>query len=236
MLIGVEYDKIEFQLFGLDLLEPNGVFGDIIIFALSIFFAYKIKKYSNGLPFFNQWSWFFIVFGTGFLAGGFGHLFFNYYGVPGKYASWYIGILSNVFVERAMISIHPSEKFRRIANPLSLLKLILSLIGMTWSINYFDLNADPAKGMWFPMFASVVGVLFCHVYLGIVYAKRISPIFRNLWISFIVTVPSVIVLALKISPAQWYDKNDLAHTFMIFGMFFYYFTVKRYAKELKHNL
>ena len=48
MLIGVEYDKIEFQLFGLDLLEPNGVFGDIIIFALSIFFAYKIKKYSNG--------------------------------------------------------------------------------------------------------------------------------------------------------------------------------------------
>lgn len=236
MLIGVEYDKIEFQLFGLDLLEPNGVFGDILIFAFSIYFAYKIKQYGNGTPFFKLWSWFFIVFGVGFLAGGFGHLFFNYYGVPGKYASWYIGILSNVFVERAMISIHPSQRFRKIANPLSVVKLFLSLIGMTWSINYFDLNLDPAKGMWFPMFASVIGVLFCHVYLGILYAKKIYPIFKYLWISFIVTLPSVVVLAVKISPAQWYDKNDLAHTIMIIGMCFYYYTVKRYGKELKNNL
>ncbi len=236
MLIGVEYEKIEFQLFGLDLLEPNGVFGDILIFAFSIYFAYKIKQYGNGTPFFKLWSWFFIVFGIGFLAGGFGHLFFNYYGVPGKYASWYIGILSNVFVERAMISIHPSERFKRIANPISFVKLILSLIGMTWSINYFDLNLDPAKGMWFPMFASVIGVLFCHVYLGILYAKKISPIFKYLWISFIVTLPSVVVLAVKISPAQWYDKNDLAHTIMIIGMCFYHYTVKKYAEELKDNL
>jgi hypothetical protein len=236
MLIGVEYDKIEFQLFGLDLLEPNGVIGDIIIFAISMFFAYKIKKMAINTPFFKLWRWFFIVFGIGFFVGGFGHLFFNYYGVPGKYGSWYLGILSNVFLERAMISIHPSERFRRIANPITLIKLVLSLIGLTWSISYFDLNADPAKGMWFPMFASVVGVLFCHVYLGIVYAKRISPIFRNLWISFIVTVPSVIILSLKISPAQWFDKNDLAHSFMILGMFFYYFTVRGYSKELKQNL
>ena len=236
MLVGLEYDKIEFQLFGLNLLEPNGVIGDIVIFAISLFFAYKIKKMAISTPFFNLWRWFFIVFGIGFLVGGFGHLFFNYYGVPGKYGAWYLGILSNIFLERAMVSIHPSERFRRIANPITLIKLVLSLTGLTWSISYFDLNADPAKGMWFPMFSSVVGVLFCHVYLGIVYAKRISPVFRYLWISFIVTVPSVIILSLKISPAQWYDKNDLAHSFMILGMFFYFFTVWGYSKELKQNL
>ncbi|MEJ6584111.1 MAG: hypothetical protein QNL61_00840 [Crocinitomicaceae bacterium] len=236
MLVGLEYDKIEFQLFGLNLLEPNGVIGDIVIFAISLFFAYKIKKMAISTPFFNLWRWFFIVFGIGFLVGGFGHLFFNYYGVPGKYGAWYLGILSNIFLERAMVSIHPSERFRRIANLITLIKLVLSLTGLTWSISYFDLNADPAKGMWFPMFSSVVGVLFCHVYLGIVYAKRISPVFRYLWISFIVTVPSVIILSLKISPAQWYDKNDLAHSFMILGMFFYFFTVWGYSKELKQNL
>lgn len=236
MLIGVEYDKIEFQLFGLDLLEPNGVFGDLLIFGISIYFAYKIKKMSNGSPFFTLWSWFFIVFGTGFLAGGFGHLFFNYYGVEGKYASWYLGILSNVFIERAMISIHPSERFKKIANPITLIKLIVSLAGLTWSISYFDLEADPSKGMNFPMAASVTGVLFCLVYLGILYSKIISPFFMYLWISFIVTIPAVVVLALKISPAQWYDKNDFAHTFMILGMFFYYFTVRKYAMLLKANL
>lgn len=237
MLIGEEYDKIEFQAFGLDLLEPNGVLGDVIIFAISIYFAYQIKKkYSNGSPFFKLWIWFFIVFGTGFLVGGFGHLFFNYYGVPGKYASWYIGICSNIFIERAMISIHPSERFRKIANSITAIKLILSLAGLTWSINYFDLDADPSKGMTFPLIASVTGVLFCLVYLGVLYSKTISPVFKYLWISFIVTLPAVFVLSLKISPAQWYDRNDLAHTIMIIGMFFYYFTIKGYSKELKTNL
>jgi hypothetical protein len=236
MLIGEEYDKIEFQLFDLDLLEPMGVLGDLIICGLSLFFAYKIRKMGNNSPFFKLWFWFFIVFGTGFWAGGFGHLFFNYFGVSGKYASWYIGIFSNIFIERAMISIHPSEKFKKIANPITLIKLVISLAGLTWSINYFDLEADPSKGMTFPMIASVTGVLFCLVYLGILYSKIISPIFKNMWISFIVTIPAVIVLSLKISPAQWYDKNDLAHTFMILGMFFYYFTVKGYSKELKANL
>lgn len=236
MLIGEEYDKIEFQAFGLDLLEPIGVLGDILIFTISVFFAYKIRKMENTSPFFRLWFWFFIVFGSGFLAGAFGHLFFNYFGVQGKYASWYIGILSNIFIERAMISIHPSEKFKKIANPITLIKLIVSLIGLTWSIYHFDLEADPSKGMTFPMIASVTGVLFCLVYLGILYSKIISPIFKNMWISFIVTIPAVIVLSMKISPAQWYDKNDLAHTFMIFGMLYYYFTVRGYSKELKANL
>ena len=232
MLIGEEYDKIEFHLFGLDLLEPNGVLGDLIIFGISIYFAYKISKMGLNSPFFRLWMWFFIVFGTGFLAGGFGHLFFNYYGVPGKYTSWYLGIISNVFVERAMISIHPSERFKKIANPITLIKLFISLVGVTWSINYFDLNSDPAKGMWFPMAASVTGVLFCFVYLGALYSKIINPVFKFLWISFIVTLPSVAILALKISPTQWYDKNDFAHTIMIIGMFFYYYTVREYYRSI----
>lgn len=236
MLIGVEYEKIEFQLFGLDLLEPNGVIGDLLIFGISMFFAYKIKQLGNNTPFFKLWRWFFIVFGIGFLAGGFGHLFFNYSGVPGKYASWYIGILSNVFVETAMISIHPNSRFRKIATRFSYIKLIIALIGMTWTINYFDLYADPSKGFLFPLFASAVGVLFCHVYLGIVYTKRISKVFKYLWISFIITSPAVVVQVMKISPAQWFDKNDLAHAIMIIGMFFYYYTIKGYSKSLKDNL
>ena len=44
MLIGRDYDKIEFSFLGLDLLEPNAFIGDTIILITAIIIALKIKK------------------------------------------------------------------------------------------------------------------------------------------------------------------------------------------------
>ena len=47
MLIGRDFDKIEFSFLGLDLLEPNAFIGDTIILITAIIIAFKIKKFNH---------------------------------------------------------------------------------------------------------------------------------------------------------------------------------------------
>ncbi len=103
MLIGSDYPKIEFEAFGLDLVEPNAMYGDALICFVALFIAYKLSKMPIQNTFFKSWRYFFIIFGIGFFFGGLGHMMYNYWGLPGKYTSWYSGIFASFFIERAMI-------------------------------------------------------------------------------------------------------------------------------------
>ena len=64
MRIGSNYDKIEWKVFNLDLLEPITFFGDLIITGFCFYFAYKIIKMNTNVLFYNYWRWFLIIFGT----------------------------------------------------------------------------------------------------------------------------------------------------------------------------
>ena len=44
MLIGEDFDKIQFSFFGLDLVEPNAFIGDCFILAIALFLAFKTRK------------------------------------------------------------------------------------------------------------------------------------------------------------------------------------------------
>ena len=235
MLIGEDFDKIQFEFLGLQLQEPIGFAGDVVIFIVSMIIAYKIKQIGTEKPFFKCWYWFFMVFGWGFLAGGFGHLLYYYLGVPGKYGSWYSGVATTFFMERAMISLHHNKKFIKITHLLSTLKLILGLIGLTWIVSTVDLDNNFSKAMLFPTINSTIGVLFSLVYLGTLYSKRIDKSFNYFWISFLVMVPSVFISSLKINLHQWFDKNDLSHVALLIGVIFYYLGIRGYARYLSIN-
>ena len=56
MIIGADFPKIEFSLFGLDLVEPNAFIGDTLILAVALLFAYKTHKISGDQPFYKQLS------------------------------------------------------------------------------------------------------------------------------------------------------------------------------------
>ena len=43
-MIGQDFPKIQWDIFELQLLEPNAMFGDIVLFAMSLFFAAQIEK------------------------------------------------------------------------------------------------------------------------------------------------------------------------------------------------
>ena len=112
MLIGEDFDKIVWQPYGFDFVEPNTMIGDTLIFVVSLIVGILALRIDRNRPFFNQWKRFFFVFSITFLVGGFGHLFFNYWGVPGKYPSWYLGVLTTYLVEQAMLSIHQNPVWR----------------------------------------------------------------------------------------------------------------------------
>jgi hypothetical protein len=55
MRIGSNYDKIEWKVFNLDLLEPIGFFGDLIIAGFCFYFAYNILVYINYILSFSNY-------------------------------------------------------------------------------------------------------------------------------------------------------------------------------------
>lgn len=235
MLIGEDFPKIEFSLFGLDLVEPNALIGDTIILLIALFLARKTQKLSDGTPFFYYWKLFYLVFGISFFAGGLGHAFFNYWGVPGKYASWLLGIVSAFLIELAMISLYPKDQKRRLFNQLATLKLLLALGVELFVLFTVDLTSEPAKGLIVPTLSSVIGLGIILGGLGYYYQKKIHPSFKFLWISTLVLIPNTIIQGMKINIHPWFDRNDFSHVLLIIGCFLYMETIKRYSLFLKSS-
>lgn len=227
MLFGQDYDKIEFDAFGLRLLEPNAFIGDALIFLVALFFFYKINQLGITTPFHRWWKRFFFVFGFGFLVGGMGHLFYNYWDVEGKYLSWFMGIAASYCIEQAMISCYPNSRIKAILQLGSLIKNIAFTSGLLLMIFMADLRANPHLGMFFPTLNSVIGLGFTLGYLGYIYSKRMDVNYKYLWISALIMFPSAVIQAFKISFHQWFDRNDIGHLLLIVSMFFYYAAISR---------
>ena len=232
MRIGSDYKKIEFETFGLDLLEPNAMFGDAIIFFIALFIAFKIGKMPIQSPFFFYWRVFFVIFGVGFLFGGLGHLLYNYLGVSGKYISWYSGIFAVFFIERAMLSIHHKEGFKRFFFIIISVKLLAALLGATLVFVLVDLETDPSLGLRVTTLNTIVGLFFALGNLGYKYSKHISTVFKTLYISVLILVPTVFLQTMKISFHPWFDRNDASHVLLIAGLIMYYTSIKAYQKHL----
>ncbi len=233
MLIGKDFNKIEFDFFGLHLLEPNAFIGDSIILIVALYFASKISKFQTKTSFFKHWKWFYIVFGVGFFLGGIGHTFYNYLGLTGKYPSWYSGILSTLFVEQAMLTLVSNEKWRRLGIKISFLKAFLAAAIATLVFVFVYLEDDVSKGLIVPTLNSVIGLGFSLGFLGYRFSKSIHPSFKWLWISALILIPSALIQALKINLAPWMDRNDLSHVLLIMGMICYFITLNEYRKHLK---
>lgn len=230
MLIGQDFEKIKFNLFGLDLVEPNALMGDTIILLVALFLAYKTHKLAKNRPFFIYWKWFYIIFGLGFFAGGLGHAIFNYWGVPGKYASWLIGIVAVVFIELAMISVYPNESKRKLLKNIAYIKLILALIVELIALGTLDLSVDPSKGLIVPTISSVIGLGLVLGGLSVYYQRAIDSSFRYLWWSTLVLIPNTAIQGMKINIHPWFDRNDFSHVLLITGCFLYMLTIRAYSK------
>ena len=233
MKIGEDFNPVEFQLFGIDLIEPNALIGDTFIALVSLFFGYKVYKMNQNSAFFKNWNIFFIIFGISFIGGGLGHSFFNQWGVQGKYFGWVTSIIAVYFIEQAMISLYPNEKKQTLFKKLSIYKFILAEISLISIFIFADLDANPQKGLLVPSVSTAIGFITCLLILGLNYQKTITPSFKWFWISVLTMIPSAIFQGMKISIAPLFDRNDMSHILLVIALVLYFLGVKGYNQFIK---
>jgi len=231
MLIGENFDKISFEMFGLQLLEPNTFISDILIVLVSIFAAYKVSRFQTKSIYFKYWTIFFVFFAISTFFGALGHLLFNYWGLAGKYPAWFLVPFSVFFIEQATFVLLESDKLRKTLKIISWTKLIVALVGVILTILFVDLT-DYSKGMRIPTLNTTIGLAFCLGILGYSYMKRINSCFKYFVISTFVLIPAALFQSLKINIHPWFDKNDGTHVILSIGVIFFYITLKKYNKFL----
>jgi hypothetical protein len=230
MRIGSNYDKIEWKVFNLNLLEPITFFGDLIIAGFCFYFAYKLLKMNTKVRFFYYWRWFFITFGISMIVGSFGHLLYNYTGAFGKWFGWLGSLITSIFLEMAFISIYPNTKIKKILYVISYVKLALMFIIELLILSFADIDKNQALGLIVPSINFFIGIGFCAGYLGYYYQKTISENFKYFWIGVLVLVPTTILQLLKINPHQYFDRNDLSHLILILSLILFYQGLKKLSK------
>ena len=160
-------------------------------------------------------------------------MFYNYWGVPGKYFGWFSGFVYIFFIEQAMLPFIEKEKLRKTLILLSKVKLDVAVIAEVFVVYFVDLASDYKPAMKIPLLNSSIGLIFTLAILGYFFMKRINPGFKHFVISVLIMLPSLPFQVLNINLAPWFDKNDIGHFFVFVGMIFYYFGVKRVAEYQK---
>ncbi len=235
MLIGKDFNKVEVDFFGLTCVEPNALIGDGILFLVALYLGLQTFRLRRDQPFFKLWTLTFVLFGISFLAGGLGHFFYNYWGVPGKYFGWMSSVLAVYFLEQAMISIYPILKVKLLFSRISKIKLAVSWIIMILQYVLADLNSDPQKGLLIPSISSAVGIILCLGILARRYQILWSVQFKFFWLTILIMIPSAIFQALKINFHLLFDRNDVSHVLLIVTLVFYWNGIKAFSK-LKFGL
>ena len=236
MIIGQDFQKLEWHFMGFDFLEPNALIGDSIILIIALFFAFKTNKLQNENPFFKYWSYFFILFGISFFIGGLGHFCFNYWGVRGKYFSWFAGIFSAYIIEYAMLGILPNLSLRKTLKRIALIKLVVFIFFEAFLLTRYSIESNPQKGLVLPTIFSFIGLGLTLGLLSVSYQRKIAKSFRFFWMSTLILVPNVIIQGLKINIHPYFDKNDFSHLLLIISMFFYFKALSGIDQELNGKL
>lgn len=231
MLIGKDFEKIEVNIAGLHGVEPNAFLGDTVLFIVSLVLALYTFRLKERSDFNRNWTYFFIVFGFSFLAGGLGHFFFLYWGVTGKYAGWLLSVCAMYFLERAMISIHPRSSKIRLLNQIAWIKLVLALLISSMVFVWTDLDIDPQRGLLVPSINSAIGLVVC---LGVLteHYSRVGAIrFNYFQLSLLIMIPSAAVQAMKISIFPWLDRNDISHVLLFVSLILYWKGIKSFNEQ-----
>jgi len=234
-MIGFDFPKIQFELFGLELLEPMAIITDTIMGGLSIFFGYKIWTLKKKSAFSRLWQNFFIVFGIGAIFGGIGHTFYNQLGLVGKIPSWLFGPISVYFAERAMISKYFNEKTKR--KLLSIFNVKMGIVYLVFLyLLIFVKNPSNPNLPFLPIaFNTIAGLMSTVGILGYLYTNKISEKFKYFWLGVLIMFPSAIIFLLKINVHQWFDKNDFSHVLISIGLVYWYLGVSKLSNGLKSN-
>jgi hypothetical protein len=201
-------------MFGLQLQEPMALVTNWMIASFAFFAFFNLKR--NETPFQDYWKSFYLVLGISMIFGGLGHIFFQYWGIPGKFPSWTLGILAGIYSSYAMISVWPNKK-----QQLNLRRFVLIK-----SVVLLTLAIATRKFLFVAIDTTLAYLLFCG-YLAYKLFKKNYVGMKYISIGVLVLLPSAFIFGLKINLHRYLNKDDLSHLFMVACIVMFYIGVKR---------
>lgn len=209
---------IHFSAFGLDLQEPMALVFNWLIASICFIAYFSLR--GNKSPEIKLWKLFFLFFGLSTFIGGFGHLFFQYFGVYGKFPHWIGGIISAYFAGRAMLCRLTNQKLKKSLQLVLIFKAIVFL-GLALSLKNFIFVAVDA----------IVTYLFYCGIIGFNLLKKGVSAMKYIVFGVLICIPAAFVYILKINPARWFNTDDLSHVFMLSCVFLFALGVNKLANE-----
>lgn len=212
-------ERIHFVLFGLHLQEPMALVMNWIIASIC-FFSYANLE-AKPIKFNRYWRLFFLILGISTAIGGLSHLFFQYWGITGKFPVWVLGVAASLMSCLGMLEIEKHMSIRR--------KMIWQGVVFTKSISAIVLSFVFENFIFIAIDAAVGYIFFCMVY-GIVLLKRGFDTRRMIW-AVLILLPSLVFYIGKISLGKWMNEQDIGHLFMMASVYAFYLSVKHYSEK-----
>nr|WP_299201904.1 hypothetical protein [uncultured Brumimicrobium sp.] len=214
-LCDIPLEKLPFNLFGLCLQEPMALVTNMMIAITCFVIYFRFNPVENSFQ--KHWKMFYLLFGLSTFFSGFGHMFFNYTGVYGKFPTWTLGLFSAFHAGKAMISLNVlSPKLYKVLMGLLYVKLLV-----------FTVLAIALQSFIFVMADAVITYLFFCLGFGVYYWRKGLSSFKYTVLAVIVLIPSIFIFTLQYNPHLWFNKEDLSHVLMTTTVIFFYFGVIR---------
>jgi hypothetical protein len=209
---------IQFEIFGLNLQEPMALLTNWMIAGFAFFAFFNLKRKES--PFQDYWKTFYLILGVSMIIGGLGHLFFQYWGIIGKFPSWTLGVLAGIYSSFAMISIWPNRKQQRNLRRFVIIKSILLL----------SLAFATRKFLFVAIDNSLAYLIFCGFLAFKLFKKNLAGM-KYISIGVLILLPSALIFGFKINLHRYLNKDDLSHFFMVGCIIMFYIGVKKADKN-----
>lgn len=215
----VKMGKIEFEIWGFQLLEPMALILNLIMAFQSFLYHKKIKGNFTS-QFSIYFGKFFLLASVSFFFASWSHLFYNYLGMSGKMPGFASTIIAIGMLEYAMVIYH-YPKGNNLLN-----SIIFFLTTGTFGLLIFELTF-----LWVAIHTAI-GIIF---FLGIPFSIRIlkgtDKVGFFFWgfISMLITIPTELF---RLNLHLWFQHQDISHILMIFALYCFFKGV--YQRELNN--